>query len=56
MRRGSSNILKRIKLPQGEGKVVKHNTLNSSITVEIDDGKEITVTATELQALKNAGD
>jgi len=55
-KKGFPKLGKRIKLPQGEGKVVKHNTLNSSITVEIDDGKEITVTATELQALKNAGD
>lgn len=55
-KKGFPKLGKRIKLPQGEGKVVKHNTLNSSITIEIEDGKEITVTAKELQALKNAGD
>ena len=34
---------KKVTIPQGEGKVVKHNTLNSSMIVELDDGKEITV-------------
>jgi cell fate regulator YaaT (PSP1 superfamily) len=34
---------KRVNAPQGEGKVVKHNTLNSTITVEFDDGKEVTL-------------
>jgi hypothetical protein len=34
--------------------VVKHNTLTSSITVELDDGKEITILAKDLaQAVKN---
>lgn len=55
-KKGFPKLGKRIKLPQGEGKVVKHNTLNSSITVEIEDGKEVTVTAKELQALKSTGD
>lgn len=55
-KKGFPKLGKRIKLPQGEGKVVKHNTLNSSITVEIEDGKEITITAKELQVLKNTGD
>jgi cell fate regulator YaaT (PSP1 superfamily) len=34
---------KRVTVPQGEGKVVKHNTLNSTITVLLDDGKEVTL-------------
>ncbi|MCX8023225.1 MAG: signal peptidase II [Syntrophorhabdaceae bacterium] len=36
-------IGKKVSLPQGQGKVVKHNTLSSSITVELEDGKEVTV-------------
>lgn len=36
-------IGKRITVPQGEGKVVKHNTLNFTITVQFDDGKEVTL-------------
>ncbi|HQO63612.1 MAG TPA: regulatory iron-sulfur-containing complex subunit RicT, partial [Syntrophorhabdus sp.] len=55
-KKGFPKLGKRIKLPQGEGKVVKHNTLSSSITVEVEDGKEITITAKDLQTLKNAGD
>ncbi|MCX5798868.1 MAG: regulatory iron-sulfur-containing complex subunit RicT [Proteobacteria bacterium] len=34
---------KRITTPQGEGKVVKHNTLQSTVNVELDDGKEVTL-------------
>ena len=34
---------KRVKTPQGEGKVVKHNALNSTVSVQLDEGKEITV-------------
>jgi cell fate regulator YaaT (PSP1 superfamily) len=34
---------KRVTVPQGEGKVVKHNTLNFTITVHLDDGKEVTL-------------
>ncbi len=34
---------KRVTVPQGEGKVVKHNTLSSTITVQLDDGKEVTL-------------
>jgi len=36
-------IGKRVTGPQGEGKVVKHNTLNFTITVQLDDGKEVTL-------------
>lgn len=34
---------KKITTPQGEGKVVKHNTLQSTVTVELDDGKVVTL-------------
>jgi cell fate regulator YaaT (PSP1 superfamily) len=34
---------KRITIPQGEGKIVKHNTLSSTVTIKLDDGKEITL-------------
>jgi cell fate regulator YaaT (PSP1 superfamily) len=40
---------KRITVPQGEGKVVKHNALASTITVELDDGKEITLALKDLK-------
>jgi cell fate regulator YaaT (PSP1 superfamily) len=39
---------KRVKVTQGEGKVVKHNSLSSTFTVELDDGKEITATAKDI--------
>ena len=39
---------KRITVAQGEGKVIKHNTLNSTFTVELDDGKEVNLTVKDL--------
>ncbi|HVN95430.1 MAG TPA: regulatory iron-sulfur-containing complex subunit RicT [Syntrophorhabdaceae bacterium] len=42
-KKGFPKIGKRVVVPQGEGKVVKHNTLNSTITVHLDDGKEVTL-------------
>jgi cell fate regulator YaaT (PSP1 superfamily) len=44
-------IGKRVKVPQGEGKVVKHNTLNSTITVQVDDGKEVTLPLRDITLL-----
>lgn len=40
---------KRITTQQGEGKVVKHNTLNSTITIELDDGKEVSVSLKDIK-------
>jgi cell fate regulator YaaT (PSP1 superfamily) len=42
-KKGFPKVGKRITTPQGEGKVVKHNTLNSTFTVELEDGKEVTL-------------
>ncbi len=39
---------KKVMLQQGQGKVVKHNTLTSTITVQLEDGKEVTVTPKEI--------
>ena len=39
---------KRITVTQGEGKVIKHNTLNSTFTVELDDGKEVILTVKDI--------
>ncbi|HOE16274.1 MAG TPA: regulatory iron-sulfur-containing complex subunit RicT [Syntrophorhabdaceae bacterium] len=42
-KKGFPKVGKRVAVPQGEGKVVKHNTLNFTITVHLDDGKEVTL-------------
>ncbi len=39
---------KRITVAQGEGKVIKHNTLNATFTVELDGGKEVTLTVKDI--------
>jgi cell fate regulator YaaT (PSP1 superfamily) len=41
-KKGFPKLGKRVKITQGEGKVVKHNTLMSTFTVQLDDGKEVT--------------
>lgn len=45
-------IGKKVTLEQGEGKVIKHNPLSSTITVELDDGNLVNVT---LKDIKSAG-
>ncbi|MBA4417967.1 MAG: stage 0 sporulation protein [Syntrophus sp. (in: bacteria)] len=42
---------KRVTTPQGEGKVVKHNALSSTITVELDDGKEATLPSKDVKKI-----
>jgi cell fate regulator YaaT (PSP1 superfamily) len=44
-------IGKRIATPQGEGKVLKHSILNSMISVELDDGKEVVVGLKDIKIL-----
>jgi cell fate regulator YaaT (PSP1 superfamily) len=43
LKRDFPKVGKRVGTPQGEGKVIKHSALISSITVLLDDGKEIVV-------------
>ena len=44
-------IGKRIATQQGEGKVLKHSILNSMISVELDDGKEVVVGLKDIKIL-----
>jgi cell fate regulator YaaT (PSP1 superfamily) len=41
-------IGKRVTSPHGEGKVIKHNALAGMVTVELEDGKEVTVPAKDV--------
>jgi cell fate regulator YaaT (PSP1 superfamily) len=41
LKKNFPRIGKRVKTPQGEGKVVKHNALTSTVSVQLDEGKEI---------------
>jgi cell fate regulator YaaT (PSP1 superfamily) len=54
-KKGFPKLGKRIKIPQGEGKVIKHNALTSSITVELEDGKEIIMQAKDLSTFHSSG-
>lgn len=42
---------KRVTLEQGEGKVIKHNPLSSTITVELDDGNLVNVTLKDIKSV-----
>lgn len=44
-------IGKKVLIEQGEGKVVKHNPLNSTITVELEDGNLVNVTLKEIKSI-----
>ena len=43
LKKNFPKIGKRVKTPQGEGKVVKHNALTGTISVQLDEGKEVTL-------------
>lgn len=47
-KKGFPKIGKRVLTKQGEGKVTKHNTLQGSFVLELDDGKHVTVTAKDV--------
>jgi cell fate regulator YaaT (PSP1 superfamily) len=43
LKKNFPKVGKRVKTPQGEGKVVKHNALTGSVSVLLDEGKEVTI-------------
>jgi len=44
---------KRVTTPQGEGKVVKHQVLNRTVTVQAGDGKETTFPVGDVKLVKS---
>jgi cell fate regulator YaaT (PSP1 superfamily) len=50
-KRDFPKVGKRIRLAQGDGKVVKHNTLQGTFNVELDDGKEVTIRPQDVTAI-----
>ena len=48
LKKNFPKVGKRVKTPQGEGKVLKHNALTGTVTVLIDEGKEVTVAAKDI--------
>jgi len=50
-KKGFPKIGKKVVTPQGEGKVIKHNTLSSTITVHLDDGKDVTLPVKDIRLL-----
>ena len=43
LKKNFPKVGKRVKTPQGEGKVLKHNALTATVTVLLDEGKEATI-------------
>jgi cell fate regulator YaaT (PSP1 superfamily) len=54
-KRDFPKVGKRVATKHGEGKVVKHSTLYGTFTVQLDDGKEMTLTVEDLIAGVEAG-
>ncbi len=52
LKKNFPRIGKRVQTPQGEGKVVKHNALNATVSVQLDEGKEITLPLKDVSALE----
>lgn len=50
-KKGFPKVGKKVMVPQGEGKVVKHNTLSATITVHLDDGKDVTLPLKDIKLL-----
>ncbi|HOD76191.1 MAG TPA: regulatory iron-sulfur-containing complex subunit RicT [Syntrophorhabdaceae bacterium] len=50
LKKNFPKIGKRVKTPQGEGKVVKHNALGGTLSVQLDEGKEITLALKDISA------
>jgi hypothetical protein len=50
LKKNFPKIGKRVKTPQGEGKVVKHNALTGLLSVQLDEGKEITLALKDIAA------
>lgn len=48
LKKNFPRIGKRVATPQGEGKVVKHNALMGTVSVQLDEGKEMTVAFNEV--------
>ncbi len=49
LRRGLPKVGKRVTTSQGDGKVIRQNTMNRTVTVELDSGPEVTVDADEIR-------
>jgi cell fate regulator YaaT (PSP1 superfamily) len=49
LRRGLPKVGKRVTTSQGDGKVIRQNTMNRTVTVELDSGQELTVDADEIR-------
>ncbi len=44
---------KRVHTPQGDGKVVKYNVLTRTVTVEMDEGKEVTFSVKDVRQIRS---
>jgi cell fate regulator YaaT (PSP1 superfamily) len=54
LKKNFPRIGKRVNTPQGEGKVVKHNALMGAVSVQLDEGKEVTLPFNEVSPADQA--
>ena len=53
LKKNFPKVGKRVKTPQGEGKVVKHNALTSTVSVLLDEGKEVTFPVKDITTVQS---
>ncbi len=51
LKKNFPRIGKRVKTPQGEGKVIKHNALSGTVSVQLDEGKEVAFAFNEVSVI-----
>jgi len=51
-KRGLPRVGKRVATTQGEGKVIRQNTMNRTVTVELEGGEEVTIRCEDIQSPK----
>jgi cell fate regulator YaaT (PSP1 superfamily) len=49
LRKGLPKVGKRVKTDHGEGKVIRQNILNRTVTIELENGGEVTMGAEEIR-------
>jgi cell fate regulator YaaT (PSP1 superfamily) len=55
LKKNFPKVGKRVTTPQGEGKVIKHSALTSSVMVLLDDGREIMLPVKDVALLQSGG-
>jgi cell fate regulator YaaT (PSP1 superfamily) len=56
LRRHLPRIGKRVKIPDGEGKIIRYNLIRQTVTLEMEEGQELEVSLSQLPLSPSSGD